>query len=123
VVAVEDKKDLQRGFIKVPTALLGVFIFMTAQTLGAVWFCGTFSSEIKTTLEYVLETQIELKTLAKSNSTNRYTSINAKEDFTQVYREIGSIKANVDILDDEVSRFHAKYTTILDAALEKRRKR
>ena len=112
-MVIEDKKDWQRGLIRVPTALLGVFIFMSAQTFGAIWW----ASSISTTLKFVNENQIELKALAKKNSENRYTTIDAKTDFKLTYAEINVIREDLRRLNQKVTEFQAKYEATLNGSL------
>ena len=116
-MTISDKKELNRGVIRVPTALLGVFIFMSAQTLGGVWW----ASSITTTLKYVVTQQEQMLERIEHNTKDRYTSKQAFNDKSEIYAEI---KANVikhDLLQRQVNTFQAKYESLLESLVKKNR--
>ena len=118
MVGVTDKRELAKGYLKVPTAILGVFIFMSAQTFGAVWW----ASSLTTKIDFLQETQRELKKMAETNGHNRYTSTDANVDKADIYIKIMHLEENFKELDKRVTSFQSKHETVLENLIKNKRR-
>jgi len=117
MVEIKDKRELAKGYLKVPTAILGVFIFMSAQTFGAVWW----ASSISTKMDFVQSTQRELKKIAEINSNTRYTAEDAMADREYINMRVLNLENHYRELEHKVTTFQSKHETALGALINKRR--
>lgn len=120
-----EKREISRGYLKIPVATIGLFTFMLAQTLGAVWWSGRFSSEVSTKLDFIQKA-------VENNTKDKYTSTQAHNDNTEIRglisrneivnkEEIAELKTHLQILDKQVNAFISKYSDFLNDLDKKRR--
>ena len=104
-VLKEKFDDVSKGYLKVPTALIGVFIFMTMQTLGAVWWASGQSTK----LDFIKQNQDELKVIVKEKMDDRYTLERSKIDWSANNIRINIIEVKLEQLKEDVISFQSRH--------------
>lgn len=123
----EDKRTMSRGYLRVPTSLIGVFMFMTTQTCAGIWWAGTTSA----TLANMRAMQESMIQKIENNTKDRYTGAQATVDFQrhkeviaelklEVRSELNTLDMQYKTLDRQMNNFQARYGPLLDD-LEKRK--
>lgn len=114
----QDKRDFNKGYLKVPVSLIGVFLFMTLQTGSFIWW----ASKQTTTLQFIREQQEKNTKLLENNGRDRYTSFDANKDRIEYSKRMTEIQSDLKGLERQVNTFQSKYEGILDSLTDSKRK-
>ena len=109
----EEIKNMRNNYFKVPYAFTGLLCFLIIQTGGAIWWASGQSTKS----DFILQTQQEIRIAVKENSQNRYTSIQAQDDWRSNDSRLKVIEKDVEELKN--SNFEIK--TILTPVINNKK--